>query len=512
MRLNKALKMVHTQIQSNKQSEPIKPLTAIAIALFIIFITAFSLGDLAEIIPAFSSIRGTTLFELFHETHDLIAVILVLFVAYKYDLREGVAAISAYLLAHLPYFFYPFEAHTEHTIETIRIIFSSFIGFFSIWLISLLKTRQQKLKESEEKLKIQYSLLKSTFEAIPYPFYVIDANDYSVKMANSAARFGDLSKGPPCYALTHGKDKPCDSEPDPCPLAQMKKTRKPVTCEHVHYDESGKARTYDIFAYPVFNTEGDIVQMIEFCQDNTERKRMQEQLIAQDRLVSIGQLVSGVAHELNNPLTSVLGFSDILLQKELPNDIRSDLEIVNSEAKRTALIVKNLLTFARQQPQQKTLLDVNEPLQTVLQLRGHSQRANNITTETHLAKRLPPVLANISQIEQVFLNIIVNAEQAMIEAHNKGTLKIYSEHRGDFVRVTVTDDGPGISRENMSRLFTPFFTTKEIGKGTGLGLSISQGIILEHGGRIWAESEPGKGTTFFVELPIFNGFSKDQPK
>jgi len=504
--------MDHTQIQSNKQSEPITPLTAVAIALFIVLITAFSLGDLAEIIPAFSSIRETSLFDLFHETHDLIAVILVLFVAYKYDLRVGVAAIAAYLLAHFPYFFYPFADHAEHIIETIRVIFSSFIGFFSIWLISLLKTRERKLTESEEKLKTQYSLLQSTFEAIPYPFYVIDANDYTVKIANSAARFGDLSKGPLCYALTHGRDKPCDSETDPCPLAQMKKTRKPVTVEHVHYDESGKARTYDIFAYPVFNTEGDIVQMIEFCQDNTERKHMQEQLIAQDRLVSIGQLVSGVAHELNNPLTSVLGFSDILLQKELPNDIRSDLEIVNSEAKRTALIVKNLLTFARQQPQQKTPVDINEPLQAVLQLRGHSQRANSITTETHLAKRLPPVMSNNSQLEQVFLNIIVNAEQAMLEAHNKGTLKIYSEQREDFVRITIADDGPGISRGNMSRLFTPFFTTKEIGKGTGLGLSISQGIILEHGGRIWAKSEPGKGATFYVELPIFNPAGKDNPE
>jgi len=165
-------------------------------------------------------------------------------------------------------------------------------------------------------------------------------------MANSAARFGELSKGPLCYSLTHGKDKPCDSETDPCPLAEMKKTKKPVMVEHVHSDETGASRTFDIFAYPVFNASGDIVQMIEFCQDNTERKRMQEQLIAQDRLVSIGQLVSGVAHELNNPLTSVLGFSDILLSKELPDNVRADLEIIRSEAKRTALIVKNLLTFA----------------------------------------------------------------------------------------------------------------------------------------------------------------------
>jgi len=117
-------------------------------------------------------------------------------------------------------------------------------------------------------------------------------------------------------------------------------------------------------------------------------------------------------------------------------------------------------------------------------------------------------MANSSQIQQVFLNLIVNAEQSMIEAHNRGTLKISSAQKDGFVRVTFADDGYGISRDNMKRLFTPFFTTKEIGQGTGLGLSISQGIVLEHGGRVWAESEPGKGATFFVELPVFNGIGK----
>ena len=488
--------------QANNR-ETVKPLTIAAIALFIIFITAFSLGDLAEIIPAFSSVRNSTLFELFHETHDLLAVMLVLFVAYKYDLRVGVAALGAYLVAYFPYFFYPFPAHTEHLIETARIILSSFIGFFSIWLISLLKNREKKITESEDRVKNQFRLLQSSFEAIPYPFYVIDATDYTVKMANSAAKFGDLAQELPCYTLTHGKELPCDSETDPCPLAEMKKTKRPVSVEHVHYDEEGKARTYDIFAYPVFDAQGEITQMIEFCQDNTERKRMQEQLIAQDRLASIGQLVSGIAHELNNPLTSVLGFSDILLQKELPDGIRNDLIIVNNEARRTATIVKNLLTFARQAPQQKILLDINEPLQTVLDLRNHSQKASNITVDVNLAPELPPVLGNTSQLQQVFLNIIVNAEQAMQEARSKGTLNVSSKKAGDFVQIVISDDGPGISRENMARLFTPFFTTKEVGKGTGLGLSISQGIILEHGGKIWAESKPGGGATFTVELPAF---------
>lgn len=242
-------------------------------------------------------------------------------------------------------------------------------------------------------------------------------------------------------------------------------------------------------------------QFQQLYLDMTELKTLQEQLIMQDRLVSIGQLVSGVAHELNNPLTSVIGFSELLLAKDLPDDIKSDLTIVNQEAKRTSSIVKNLLTFARQQPQEKMPININLPIQTVLMLRSHDQSVNGVTVKVNLAFDLPLVMANISQMQQVFFNIITNAEFAMIEAHQKGTITIITENAGKNIRVSISDDGPGITPENMKRLFSPFFTTKALGKGTGLGLSICQGIIAEHGGRIWAESEPGTGATFKVEIP-----------
>ena len=251
-----------------------------------------------------------------------------------------------------------------------------------------------------------------------------------------------------------------------------------------------------------YNAAGTIESLYGTVQDITGSKNLQEQLIAQDRLVSIGQLVSGVAHELNNPLTSVVGFSDLLLQGELPNDIKADLKIINEEAKRTALIVKNLLSFASQQPQEKRAININEPVQTVLQLRSHEQAINNIKVNTHFATGLPQITGNISQLQQVFFNVIINAEQSMLEAYNKGTLTITTEQTGNVIRASFADDGPGISRENMARLFTPFFTTKGVGKGTGLGLSICYGIITEHGGRIYAESELGKGAKVIIELPI----------
>lgn len=263
----------------------------------------------------------------------------------------------------------------------------------------------------------------------------------------------------------------------------------------------GKIRHLDVYRTGV--VWNGVPQFQQLYQDITEVKNLQEQLIMQDRLVSIGQLVSGVAHELNNPLTSVIGFSELLLQRQLPDDVRADLQIVNQEAKRTSSIVKNLLTFARQRPQDKHPMQISEPIQSVLMLRNHEQSVNSIKVNTSFAPNLPLIMANGSQLQQVFFNLVTNAEFAMTEAHNRGTMTITAERAGDFVRVSIADDGPGIAPENMKRLFSPFFTTKELGKGTGLGLSICQGIVAEHGGKIWAESEPGQGATFKVELPVF---------
>jgi len=190
-----------------------------------------------------------------------------------------------------------------------------------------------------------------------------------------------------------------------------------------------------------------------------------------------------------------------VLQRNLPDDVIADVTIINEEALRTARIVQNLLTFARKQPEGKVAVDLNEQLRRVVTLRNHEQNVNNIKVVLNLAPDLPLVMGNSSQLQQVFFNIIVNAEQAMLDFHEKGTITITTQNRRGQVTVTIADDGPGIAPENMSRLFTPFFTTKEIGKGTGLGLSICHGIISEHEGRIYAESEYGKGTAFIIELP-----------
>jgi len=233
-----------------------------------------------------------------------------------------------------------------------------------------------------------------------------------------------------------------------------------------------------------------------------EHKRAEEQLLITDRLASIGELASGIAHELNNPLTSVIGFSQLLLGKDIPDEVKEDLKIIYSEAKRAAEVMKNLLIFARKHASVKQLVNINSIIEKVLTVRAYEQGVENIQVITHLAPDLPETMADYFQLQQMFLNIIINAEHFMLEAHKRGTLTITTQCVGDNIRASFTDDGPGITKEDLVHLFDPFFTTKEVGEGTGLGLSICHGVITEHNGRIYAESEPGKGATFVVELPI----------
>ncbi len=241
---------------------------------------------------------------------------------------------------------------------------------------------------------------------------------------------------------------------------------------------------------------------VGYIRDISERRKMEEQLIVTDRLASIGELASGVAHELNNPLTGIIGFSELLLKKNIAEEIKEDLEVINREAQRTAQIVRNLLTFARRHETTKEPVDINQAIQSVLDLRAYEQKVHDIEVVASFDPNLPKITADLFRLQQVFVNIIINAEHFMTETHGRGTLTITTESDGDIIRASFADDGPGIRKENLRHLFDPFFTTKEVGKGTGLGLSICHGIVTEHGGKIYAESALKKGATFILELPV----------
>ncbi len=241
---------------------------------------------------------------------------------------------------------------------------------------------------------------------------------------------------------------------------------------------------------------------VAFVRDITERKQAEEREKQLNRLASVGQLAAGVAHELNNPLTGVIGFSQRLLRKSTDKEASRYLERILNEAQRAARVVENLRTFARPREPKKEHSDINDILSRTLELRAYELRTGNIELAVELAPSLPQVMADFHQLQEVFLNIVLNAEQAISEANGGGKLSIKTEQIKGYIRISFTDDGPGIPAENINKLFDPFFTTRGETGGTGLGLSVCHGIVTEHDGKIYARSKPGKGATFFVELPV----------
>ena len=253
---------------------------------------------------------------------------------------------------------------------------------------------------------------------------------------------------------------------------------------------------------PLKNKDGEVIGRIGVARDITESKRAEERLQETARLSSIGELAAGVAHEINNPLTSVLGFTQLLLLEDMPQEFRGDMETVHSEANRAAKVVQNLLSFARRHEPTMTNLDISSVIDRALDMKSYDFQVNNIRVIRDFSKDLSFVMADEQQMIQVFLNLLNNAEHAMSRLRGQGQITVRTKATDDGVGISISDDGPGIPDAHLPRIFEPFFTTKAVGEGTGLGLSVSYGIVNQHGGDIWADSFLGKGTTFHIELPV----------
>jgi two-component system NtrC family sensor kinase len=246
-------------------------------------------------------------------------------------------------------------------------------------------------------------------------------------------------------------------------------------------------------------------------RDVTERKKLQDQtrelyhqLSQAEKLAALGQTMSGVAHELNNPLATILACAERLSNRRLDEQTKRDLEAIHNAAERAARIVRNLQTFVRKRHTTRTTVDLNEVVRETLAIRAYEQRAANVVILEALAAGLPPIFADPHQIQQILLNLIINAEQAMLDAHGRGMLILRSWHEPDrdAVILEVNDDGPGMPEALQPKIFDPFFTTKAVGKGTGLGLTVAYAIAQEHGGRLTVASAEGRGASFFLDLPV----------
>ncbi len=253
-------------------------------------------------------------------------------------------------------------------------------------------------------------------------------------------------------------------------------------------------------------SEADHSAVVVLFDDRTEERRLQEQLVQSEKMSAIGQLIAGIAHDLNNPLASVVGFADFLGEvPDVPAPLREPLTVIREEAERASGIVKNLLGFARKQERQRRTTALRPLLDATFLLLRNQLLANRVDARLEVDPDLPPVEVDPNQIQQVFVNLINNAQQAIASTGRPGAITVSARRTADGVAVDVRDDGPGMSAELAARVFDPFFTTKPEGEGTGLGLSITAGIVKEHGGRITLSTEEGRGATFTVHLPFTGG-------
>jgi two-component system, NtrC family, sensor kinase len=264
----------------------------------------------------------------------------------------------------------------------------------------------------------------------------------------------------------------------------------------------GSMGHFSISLSPMRDEANQVNSVVVVMTDITDAVLLQAKLAHSEKMATIGRLVSGVAHEVNNPLAAILGFTDLLLENpEMPKSAREDLQIILHETQRTKEIVQDLLSFARQRPAQREPMMVNTILRQTIKLRSYDFASHGVVVTEEFDENLDMAIGDSQQLQQVFLNILNNAYDAIQESGNRGQIRIRTRRALDFIEVAFIDNGTGISEPE--RIFDPFFTTKQAGKGTGLGLSICYGIVRAHGGEIlcW-NNEKEDGSTFVVRLPI----------
>ena len=366
------------------------------------------------------------------------------------------------------------------------------------------RTMERKLQQQEE---FRHRLL----ESFPDLILVVDLEE---KYTFVSERIRDLLGYQPEHLLGRRISELPDCPPEIVQLYREVAASKQIfgSAEYGSRHRDGTLRTMRASASQLFDADGKLNGVIMSVRDITVEKKLEQQIVQSERLAAMGQMIGGVAHELNNPLTSILGVSELMQDTETSESGKKQLTILQQQARRAAEIVQNLTYFARPPAAGKSRINLADVVERTLNLHAYSLRKSNITVDFVREQNLPYASGDPQQLMQVFLNLVVNAEQAMREVRDKGTLRIRLGKSQDTVWVTFQDDGPGIPSENLTSLFDPFFTTKRPGRGTGLGLSICKAVMKEHGGMIEAANAPGGGAIFTVTLPVVaTGASATQP-
>lgn len=366
---------------------------------------------------------------------------------------------------------------------------------------------REKLKASDKSSAMYDVLINQLIQEyvmiIGADYRIIDINDNLLKKLGLTKKD---AVGQFCYKIAHKQSVPCSDKNHQCPLRKTLETKKPSQETHIHKGKNNKDIYYSISIYPLFEN-GEVIGTVELSRDITNDINVQKALMKQDKLVSIGRLSAGVAHEINNPLTTILTTS-MLIQEDFDpdNPTYKELQTITDETLRCRKIVASLLDFARQTKPAKNFSKINDIAIECLQLTKKQAAFNNIAVKQNLSENIPGIYMDKDQIQQALINLILNA----MEATNSGgriTITTVFEPQDEVIEIAVSDTGEGIDEDHVDKIFDPFFTTKE--SGTGLGLAITHGIIEQHGGHIDVKSKSGRGTTFTIRLPVNSGEKND---
>ncbi len=419
-----------------------------------------------------------------------------------------------------------FEDILKNKPHHIRLL--SFQAFELFW--KAIRVEEEKLLARTEEIETILNGIQDFILVITPDREIIDVNQpFLDQMGYSREEV----IGRKCHEIYQKIDHPCNNTDIFCPLNKVIRNKRSSQQVRTRVDHNGEKRYIEVTIFPIWESDGKISKFIEISRDITERKKEEEEitqrleqmveqrtlqlkethakLLHQDKMASLGKLAASVVHEINNPIAGILNLIMLIkriieeggLNKRELDRFSRYLDLMETETRRTSRIVSNLLAFSRQSKFDLKRVDLNGILEKTLFLNANQLKIGGVKVEKRLDTALPLITGSEDQLQQVFMNLISNAAEA-INMNGGGTLNIETGHslKDGVAVISFRDAGVGISQENLPRLFAPFFTTKKKGKGVGLGLSVAYGIIKEHGGSIHVETKVGKGTTFKVELPL----------
>jgi PAS domain S-box-containing protein len=391
-------------------------------------------------------------------------------------------------------------------------------------LISDMVTFSGEFEARERDLSLSQTIIDTLFAGIREPLFLLKQDfrilDVNEPMLSLLGLPKEEVVGRTCYEISHRSLQPCNSKTCHCPMKETLKTGLSAHAIHEHLDRENKPRYLEVATYPLKNDSDQVDMVFEFYRDITddleprlERKAKQvkkdlARLVHEDKMIALGKLVASSVHEINNPIAGIHTLAKLMLRtleegqlqtKDL-EEFRRYLDLMAHESSRCGQIVSNLLSFSRQKEMERRPVHINDIIRSVILLCQHRMQLQNIVIQDDLDPDLPEITGDYNQIQQCIMNVIFNAMEAMPDG-GKLTLSTSYKRKNRMLHIKITDTGCGIPKENISIIFEPFFSTKEESQGVGLGLSVVYGIIREHQGNIYVESEVGTGSTFTIRFP-----------